>query len=125
MQGHKPQFSIVYRLLYKMIVECPWPDCGCWVFISSHGAGKFVCIIKYSSWNRYQSRGVNDVFPPDDPWFDSETERKLYIGECLIFRCLTEGAWNLYGVLPFSVTGCPVANIGKIYLGLNNLGVGY
>ena len=74
MQGHKPQFSIVYRLLYKMIVECSWPDCGCWVFISSQGAGKFVCVIKYSSWNRYQSRGVNDVFPPDDPRFDSDTE---------------------------------------------------
>ena len=42
----------VYIILYILIVECLWSDRGGWEFINSHGAGTFVCPIKYRSRNR-------------------------------------------------------------------------
>ena len=38
---HNP--SPAYILLYKLVVECLWPDRGGWILIQSHGAGTVVC----------------------------------------------------------------------------------
>ena len=53
--SNKCNSSIVYILLHELIVECIWPDRGGWEFIGSHGAGTFVCPIKYRSRNRHRN----------------------------------------------------------------------
>ena len=67
---------------------------------------------------------VEDVIPPDDLWFGTNTYSNyaliynLYVNKCwgvpFVLRCLTDGGRGGHGDLPLPGTSCPVPDAGYI-----------
>ena len=73
-------------LLYNLIVDCLWPDPGGWELIDSHGADTFFCLLNIGRGMYTETWGIDNVYPPDDIWFGSDTG---YLWDML--TCLTNG----------------------------------
>ena len=54
--------STAYTILYKLIVERHWSDCGGWELIDTHGTGTFVCQLETGRGISTGSCTVGNVF---------------------------------------------------------------
>ena len=65
----------LYRLLYKSIMECLWPDHGGCELINPHGVvpAHLSTLLNTGRGMTTETCGVDDVFPPDGFWFRSDT----------------------------------------------------
>ena len=127
--SHNSPTVYIYILLYKLIVECPWPDRGGWESFYSRGAGTFVYPFNYRSRNMHlilwDRQRVSSWRPLDRFGYLHE----LYIVyKWFTFKSLTDGVCHLfylywlmgegmvYGDMPFPGTGCPVPGVANFYL---------
>ena len=83
--------STVYVLLYKLIVECPWPELGEWKSFKSCGANTFIYVFDYRPRNSHRSlwvwQCVSSWWPLDWFWYLHE----IYIDIWFTFKGLTDG----------------------------------
>ena len=56
----------LYILLYKLIVECPWPDHEGWDFFNSHDAGTLSIPLITGRGTGTDTCGMRIVLPSDD-----------------------------------------------------------